>query len=202
MIFSKQKLKNTKQSGFLLVELVVALFIFSIVAVVSLGSVITVFDANKKAQSLQSVMNNLNLAMDSMTKALAVGKNFDCGSSGGDCVGSGDNEITFTSQFGETITYEFLSTCPPAFGGGGGCITRRVDDGVNSPPTVRFTAKEIEIQNVVFSVYGTEPLYPVLTDTTQPRVSIFIKGLAKAGPRNNTEFTLQTTVSQRSPDLF
>lgn len=196
------------QSGFLLVELVVALFVFSIVMVVAIGSILSAFDANKKAQSLQSVMNNLNLAMEEMTKSLAVGKNYACGSDdpgdgvGDDCpLGSGGpfKKISFTSQDNQTITYEFTSAagvCPT------GCTTRRI--GGVSATALRLTASEISIDTTDttgsgFYVSGTSKFSA--NDAIQPRVFLVIKGTAQAGPRNSTSFALQTMVSQRIPDL-
>jgi type II secretory pathway pseudopilin PulG len=209
----KNKMTGTKnkKSGFLLIELIVALFIFSMVATVSIGSIITIFDANKKAQSLQSVMNNLNLAMDSMTKALAVGKNYTCEGGdtgrGEDCQSSAGNEITFLSQDDVLVVYAFKPDC---FGeedsSGSGCLTRLIDtDGDGSfsdeGDPVPLTAREVNISNATFFVHGTAPFLGGDGDTEQPRVLMFIEGTVKAGPRNQTKFSLQTAVSQRIPDL-
>src|SRR3989344_8697452 len=52
--------------GFTLVEMIVAIALFSIVMVVSVGALLALVTANRKAQALQSVMNNLNIALDGM----------------------------------------------------------------------------------------------------------------------------------------
>lgn len=209
----KKTFKNKSQSGFLLVELIVALFIFSVVMTVGIGSIITIFDANKKAQSLQSVMNNLNLAMDSMTKALAVGTNYGClaqlsssdpeTTNVGDCDG-GLNPfgagVSFLSQDDDIVTFEFSKSCFEEDEEGNdtaGCFMRTIND----EPPVRLTAPEIRLSDVRFLVSGTAPFNPPTNDLEQPRVLIFIKGIANAGPRNKTTFSIQTAVSQRIPDL-
>ena len=195
-IFPKKTLRLYKRSqirpdaGFLLIELIVALFIFSLVATVSISSIIVIFDANKKAQSLQSVMNNLNLAMDTMTKALAVGTTYAPYSSG---TATG---LTFRDKDNVLIDFAFNTACPAAAGGStGGCLTRRVASG----PLLRLTASEIDITSASFTIHGEELF--ASGDAKQPRVEIFLDGVVKAGPRNQTKFALQTAVSQRIPDL-
>lgn len=196
--------KQSTAGGFLLVELIVALFIFSLVMVVAIGSLISAFDANKKAQSLQSVMNNLNLAMEEMTKSLAVGKQYACNSDShgtgvlaDDCPAGPSStplkKISFTSQDGMTVTYEFI----PKAGSVGGYITRKIGSG----SALRLTANEIDIDVPNSGFYVTGATSFTNSDTVQPSVAIVIKGTAQAGPRNTTSFSVQTMVSQRIPDF-
>src|SRR3989344_4823239 len=81
--------------GFTLIELIVA-----------------VFDANRKSRSLKTVLNNLNLAVESMSKEIRFGKNYHCGSAGDtgtntqNCP-SGNVLMSFLSSGGVHITYRF-----------------------------------------------------------------------------------------------
>lgn len=173
--------KNGRDSkrGFVLVEVIVAVFLFSIVMSISIGSIISAFDVNRKTQSLKSMMNNLNQAVDEMTKALAVGKEY---------TGGGDT-ITFISQYGDTVTYLWDDES--------NSIRREIiEAGELTPTGIRLTAKEIEIENLEFDISGTGE-----GDEIQPKVSIYIRGSAKAGAREQTTFSLQTMVSQRTPDF-
>ena len=68
--------KKQNQKGFVLAELIVAIFIFTIVMVVSMGAIVSLIDANRKTQSLKSVMNNLNIAVDLMSRTIIVGTNY------------------------------------------------------------------------------------------------------------------------------
>lgn len=80
-IFSSNKLRIASESsrrGFTLVEMIVALGIFSIVAVVALGALVKIISANKKAQTLQSSITNLNFALDSMSREMRVSSNYHC----------------------------------------------------------------------------------------------------------------------------
>jgi prepilin-type N-terminal cleavage/methylation domain-containing protein len=75
----KQKLRIS--SAFTLVEMIVSIAIFSIVAVVALGALTKVVASNRKAQSLQSSITNLNFMMDSISRELRLGTYYTCDTS-------------------------------------------------------------------------------------------------------------------------
>lgn len=82
-IFSNKKsqiLSKSTRRGFTLIEMIVALGIFSIVAVVALGALIKIVSANKKAQTLQSSITNINFALDSISREMRVGMDYSCSS--------------------------------------------------------------------------------------------------------------------------
>ena len=177
------------KKGFTLVELMVAVSIFIVIMTVSTGSIIGVFDANRKSRSLKTVINNLNLAVESMSREIRFGKDYHCGSSGNlinpqNC-SSGDTFLSFLSKDGDRITYRLDSST----------IEKRV--GSVGSDWIAITAPEIIITNLAFFVLGTDP-YP---DTLQPKVIIGIKGYAGATSKGQSEFALQTLVSQRALDI-
>jgi type II secretory pathway pseudopilin PulG len=196
-LFSKKK-SFRNPGGFLLPELMVAIFLFSLVVTISVGSIITLLNSNKKTQSLKSVMNNLNLALDSMSKAITVGDQYDCGTAGGatNC-GSGETAFRFRSNEDlntngslDTIRYRRRTDTS------GGYIARTIDSG----PEVRMTAPEIDVTSLRFFVSGTEPSF-ASGDRIQPRVIILIEGTTKVVPQGTqSAFQVQTVVSQRLPD--
>jgi len=69
---------HSKTKGFTLIEMVVAIAIFTAVALVAVGALLKVMDANQKAQTLKSAINNMNFAMDSITREMRVGTNYYC----------------------------------------------------------------------------------------------------------------------------
>ncbi len=81
--------------GFTLVEMMVSLAIFSMVAVVALGAFVKIISANHKAQSLQSGINNLNFALEGISREIRAGQYFNCSTSGVDATftGSGGSGI-------------------------------------------------------------------------------------------------------------
>lgn len=173
------------KKGFTLIELMVAVSIFIIVMTISMGSIISVFDANRKSRSLKTVLNNLNLTVESMSKEMRFGKNYHCGSSGiltvpQNCP-SGDIFISFLSSDNVQITYRLLNQAIEKEVGGGGYIA--------------VTAPEIIIDDLIFYTLGAGT-----SDTLQPKVLMRIKSHAGTG-KGRSDFILQTLVSQRFFDI-
>ena len=197
-------MKNNQ--GFLLAELIVALFIFCLLVTIRSGSIIGLLDANRKTQSLKSVMNNLNLALDSMTKEIAVGKDYDCDWEGEptDCsfTSGGATTMSFISnedidgnpETEDRITYRFQVGSE----GASGYIERRIST-ANGGLAIPMTSPEVNITNLSFFVDGTTPFTE--GDYFQPRVVIWIDGVTIDRPRDvESSFHVQTSVTQRVPD--
>jgi prepilin-type N-terminal cleavage/methylation domain-containing protein len=176
--------KNDK--GFTLIELMVAISIFIIIMTVSMGSILGVFDANRKSRSLKTVLNNLNLAVESMSKEIRFGKNYHCGSASDtgtntqNCP-SGNVLMSFLSSGGVQITYRFNNQT----------IERKVGAG----SFVAVTAPEIIIDDLTFYTLGSGT-----SDLLQPKVLMKIKSHAGTG-KSQSDFSLQTLVSQRTLDI-
>lgn len=172
--------------GFTLIELITALSIFTIIMTISLGSIIGVFDANRKSRSLKAVMNNLNLALESMSKEMRYGKNYHCGSSGDpatpqNCPAGDNNFISFLSSDGVQISYRFNDAT----------IEKQVGNG----PYIRVIAPEVVIDSWTFYTLGAGT-----TNLLQPKVIIKIQGHSGT-IKGRSDFTLQTLVSQRELDI-
>ncbi len=173
------------KKGFTLIELMTAISIFVIVMLISMGSIIGVFDANRKSKSLKTVLNNLNLAVESMSKEMRFGKNYHCGS--GDvtvpqnCPGGGIL-MSFLSSDDVQITYRLS----------GEAIEKQVANG----EYIAVTAPEIVIDNLTFYTLGAGT-----GDLFQPKVVIMIQSHAGTG-KGRSDFTLQTLVSQRVLDTL
>jgi prepilin-type N-terminal cleavage/methylation domain-containing protein len=173
------------QKGFTLVELMTALTIFMIIMVMSMGSILGVFDANRKSQSESIVMNNLNLAVESMARDMRFAHGYHCGSgnfSQPQVCPSGDSIIAFTNSNGDHMVYKL----------DGSTLERSSDNGNNF---TAVTAPEIVIENLTFRVFGAAP-----GDILQPKTLISIKGYSDTKASSKTEFSLQTLVSQRCLD--
>ena len=160
------------------------------VMVVGIGALLTIIGANYKAQSLKSVMNNVNFAMDTMVRSIRVGKSYHCGSSGDlsaplDCANTGSQFFAFEDSSGTTVVYKL--------GGNGTQIVRSEDGGAEE----ELTSSEIEIDRLEFYVSGSSK-----TDQVQPRVLILIGGEYNLrGERAKSRFDLETLVTERANDL-
>lgn len=182
---TKRGLALSEVEGFTLVELMVAISIFTIVMTISMGSIISVFDANRKSQSLKTVMTNLNLVVESISKEMRYGKNYHCGSLGSLTVPRncqmGDTFISFLSSEDTQITYKLNDQT----------IEKEVDNG----GFIAVTAPEIIIDDITFYTLGASS-----NDTLQPKVIIKINGHSGRN-KGRSDFTIQTLVSQRVLDI-
>lgn len=197
MFFKVYKNKNKK--GFTLVEIMVASSIFVVVMLIVSGSIVSVISANQKSNNLRSVMDNLNLTLESMTRTIRFSDYYYCGSISTppnvlDCPNGGN---AFTAWFGNTRYSYTLS--------GGRIMRTRAD--VTGSVSNYITSPDVTINKLVFKVTGSTPFDTSLGTTcvspnecNQPKVTIIISG--SAGVDNTTSnFNLETTVSQRLLDF-
>ncbi len=176
---------NTSR-GFTLIELMVAVAIFAIVAMLASGAYLIMLDIDQRAQATTTGVDNLSFALESMTRTIRTGTHYNCGSpTGGDC-GSG-SVLYLTDQDGATVEFSLS----------GGAIDKTVGSpGVATP----LTDPSVQITNLTFSVVGTAP-YSAGGDTTQPYIFITVSGTTLAGPGKTVPFTVQTSAVMRGTDL-
>src|SRR3989344_9208579 len=105
--FNKKHLDSKSgKGGFTLIEMIVSIALFAVVMTVAVGALLSLTGANEKAQAPQSVMNNLNISLDSMVRNIRMGRDYRCvgptasltdppGTKTADCL-SGEEEIRFT----------------------------------------------------------------------------------------------------------
>lgn len=190
---------HTKK-GFSLIEMMVAVALFSVVMLVSTGALLALIDAARKAQALQSVMSNLNTALDGMVRSMRMGSTFHCGDVGGydsprDC-SEGDLLFAFepfggdSSTTGDQWVYAYVQD--PVTGKGR--LYKSENGGGAYFP---LTAPEVQIDSFAFYVVGTTP-----GDTQQPKVIINVKGTAGVDRvKTRSTFSIQATAVQRVLDL-
>lgn len=195
-MFNKMiKINNKKLSkGFTLIELMVASSVFIVVMLISSGAILSVFDANRKSNSLRSVMDNLNLSMESMTRSIRFGKDYHCGSTGNitlpySCGAAGDTSLSILDVSGVTVTYSLVADV------NGIHRIQRSSGGSN----FYLTSPDVDITSLKFYVYGAEPFSGA--DFNQPKVIMLVGGYAGNDPSTRSTFSLQTTISQRQFDF-
>ena len=207
-------LKNTKYNiqhttyktrGFTLVEMIVALGMFTTVMLVVVSVLASVAGANEKGRTLRIVIDNLNFAVENMARTLRVGSQYHCGDSGlpdyPNCP-SGESLIIFSNfQDGATTGFRLNADV-----NGIGMIER--SDKCNSSDVIfsegdcnpdgnnwkRITAPEIDVKSLKFYVVGAEE-----SDIAQAQVFLLTSGTAGKGAVQ-TDFNIQTTVTQRLAD--
>lgn len=170
------KKETNKKKGFILVETIVAVALFSVIMTVALISLLSLVQANKRTQTFKIVVNNINLALENISKEIRVGSNIQCDQNG--C--SGKSSVSFTSRENKQVTYALSPE---------GSIQSRTDGG----PWYDITAPDIVVKSLKFYVRGESH-----TDKLQPKVVIVVWGYSGERGMDKMKFELQTTVSQRT----
>ncbi len=196
-------LNTRKQGGFTLIEMIVSLAIFTVVAVVAIGALLRVMDANRKSINLKTAINNMNFVLESMSREMRVGSKYSCESNDVGAVNqnypikncSGETDGTWTLVF-TSSRRDPSNSCNLIFAyrlsngvlqkGEQTTCGNPINDGSNSvfytlsDPNVNITSSRIEVNN-----------------DDQPYAKFFIKGDVGIKNKEKTEFTVQTMVSQR-----
>jgi len=204
------------EKGFSLIEMLVATALFSMVMIVGVGALVSIIDANRKAQSLQSVINNLNFAVEQMSRTVRTGSQYRCQNNSNppnlsqiqntrDC-----NTGAFFAfeEYGGDVTdgadqaaYRFIEegTGPPSTRQGR--LERCTSNCDNVANYVPVTAPEVDIDYFAFHVRGSGINTTGPEANQQARVTFVIVGTAGDTARIRTNFNLQSTVTQRRLDL-
>lgn len=184
------------KKGFTLVEMLVAVSVFSMVMLMATGSVFSIVEANKKTHSIKSVMTNLNFALESMARDIRVGLKYRCTNDSGDsgvtaldCGGAGGTVFSYKANrdldgngYDDSDRIKYWVQ--------GGRIMRQSA----SDPAIPITATEITVDSLRFYVDGSAQY-----DGRQPKVVMTVGGSSGVG-KTRSEFNIQTTISQRSLD--
>lgn len=186
--------------GFTLVEMMVSVAIFTIVMVIALGSLLAMSESDRKAQTLKSVINNLNFSLDSMSRSIRTGSVYHCDASQlpvsatRDCISTPASSFAYQAATGNTIVYKLETSNATLCGqpaSAVGCILRSIDGGNNYSA---ITSSEVYVNALKFYVIGAQGA------GVQPKVTILMSGQVTVTATQNSLFNLQTSVTQRLYD--
>lgn len=192
------KFKSNSQRGFTLIELMVATTIFMSVMLMAMGSLIIAMNGVKKAQALRVSMDNVNFAMETMSRNLRTGMNFYCANAGDnvdlrydtllgkDC----PNGQSGTAVAFRPATYPTNLKIVRTLYKKDGTKLVRCETG-DTDPCPSIVADNVTVDTLQFYVKGTAD-----NDSIQPSVYIKMEGSVsvKGVP---TPFAIQTLASQR-----
>jgi prepilin-type N-terminal cleavage/methylation domain-containing protein len=204
--------------GFTLIEILVSVGIFSVVMVIALGALLAVSAGERKGETIKSVVNNLDFALESMSRTVRTGLYYHCGTSNvpgsgelspQDCASPGSNFFIFKSN---DAANPYVAYCLS-----GSSIWRLqaptlsgLSTSCGSGSYLQMTAPEVKITNLTFYVNGSLG-YPAggssacsspgsTADCIQPRVVMAVSGSISSGDISKTDFNIQTTITQRLYD--
>jgi len=195
--------KRSKAHGFTIVEMLVAMSIFTIVMTVSIGTLIAVIRAGAAAEENQALTAHISFVLDIMTRKIRTGYNYYCANdveqgsylylSTNDC-SNGASELAFTDgKTGNRVGYRFNAT--------DNSIEQRIDEWeggstYTAGSWTAITSGTVVIEDLTFVLEDSTP-----GDDYQPRVRVLLQGTPSADQREDFSFHIQTTVASRSIDL-
>jgi prepilin-type N-terminal cleavage/methylation domain-containing protein len=197
------RLQQHTKKGFTLIEIMVATSIFMIIMLMAMGALVTTSDTAKRSQALRTAMDNVNFAMESVTRSLRIGREYTCVTSSGsvylpatanaDCslASSGGSAIIFTQAThaagSRDTAYQLAQRSDGTY------ALERCEANVD-PSCSPLVSSDINIEKLKFFVNGSRS-----DDGIQPSVYILMKGTVTIKGESTT-FALQTMTSQRNPE--
>jgi len=196
--------KKTKISnkGFTLIEMLVALFIFSSV----FSSISALFVSGIRAQSRtlasQQILREASYVIEYMGRTIRVAQKDDIEGVGGigkDCL-LGDRGVNYatTTRPGGEIGIRFRNykdQCQEFYRECGDGVCRLKEEKAGSVSYLTSPNLNVAAFNITGSGWQQPPF-----DLLQPRVTIFLE-IKRVGPEPQPRVRIQTTISQRNPDV-
>lgn len=166
--------RKLSSRGFTLIEIMVAVSIFAIVALIATGALLTANRVNQRAQAIKLAMDNINFALDMITYSA---KTISSEAGSGSCVEGvgGVPELIFNRGSADELKFSL---------DGNGHLLK---------DSIVLTADNINITNLCFHVSS-------LSSTSWPKVIIDISGEVDLG-RDNFPFSFHTTATKRDTQL-
>jgi prepilin-type N-terminal cleavage/methylation domain-containing protein len=222
---------SPKSQGFTLIEMIVALGLFAVVASMTTGAILMLVATNQTFHRDQTIMTNLAFALDSMTREIRTGRNYVCVTSstmGKPFVSSQAHETNGMSELPSGAPVEHRDCASGrngnqlhgvSFQEAGASITnfqstrilyfydstaRMLYRRVGNNPAEPLVSDEILITDANFFVHGTTPLLTTPPAPIPDRRQPMVTIFIEAQSNSGgTPVTrrLQTTISQRSLDI-
>lgn len=200
---SKPSTSYPKQKGFSLIELLVSVALFTVVLTIAIGALMVLISANVKAQNIQDAVSNIQFSLDSMAREIRTGNGYYC-TSGGET--TGDYKVVQDCNKGT-----YLSIVEGGKSLSAGAVNRRiayryntaaqsVERKIGNGSWISLTSNTVSITSMHFNVTNSANREDG-GNSLQPNVTIYINGMVTSVGDTSTNFTLQTTVTQRTLDL-
>jgi prepilin-type N-terminal cleavage/methylation domain-containing protein len=166
-----------KKNGFTLIELIVAVFIFTFLTIIAGGSFVSALNLQRRAVNIKKIEENGRFVLELMARELRVAAPIN--TSNTSCPASWVSTISFEHPVNGSIEYSLNGT--------------QAQRRVNGVATM-ISNPDIEITRLNFCVTGNTE-----GDNRQPKVTI-IMSLRSGGLASQTAAVdLQTSITQRMP---
>lgn len=178
-----------REKGFTIIEIVVAVSVFSIIVMIIFGLAIAAIKEQRRHYVSQDAFGQLGYALEYMSRTVRMAQK----DLNGTCIGAKENyQLTHAGKGIKFINFE------------GECQEFFLDSLDNSlkevraaNPTSSLTSDTIEVIDFTVRLQNESQL-----DTKQPIVTLLIKVKGKGGEvEERFEATIQTSLSQRNLDI-
>jgi prepilin-type N-terminal cleavage/methylation domain-containing protein len=174
----KVRILPADRQGFTLIELVVAMGVFSLISVALVGLFVSSLRGEKKALNVQLVQDNARIVMETMVRELRDGS---------DVVFNSNQNVSFKDKSGMSITY-YVDACSSSN------VTNNCIKRMASGSAINLGSENVNVTNLQF--YGVSSS----ASLNQPRVTILFTMESGVAPYK-ASINLQTTVSLRNMKL-
>jgi len=161
------------KKGFTLIEMIVAVGVFTVAITIILASFLNITDIQRKTAAIRTINDNLNFSLEIMMREIRSGEKYTSGESG--------SSLTITNNHGDSVVYSLDPTTYQ--------IMRQVEGGT----PISLTAPEVKITKLFFLVNGFAS-----DDGLLPMATVLINGETGENEKTKSVFNLQTTISQRN----
>lgn len=174
------------QRGYTLLEMIVAVGLFSIIMLLATGAYFNLIKIDREARAVNDVVSNLSFAVDSLGREIRTGTGYKCNNEENDpnCTDSAGTSFGYTDSVGREVSYWLSSSNQ---------IIATID-GEDSP----LTDPRIHIDTLSFYVRGVNE---GTTDNVQPQTLVAIEGSITTSPEKTVTFSIQTSATQRLLEL-
>jgi prepilin-type N-terminal cleavage/methylation domain-containing protein len=214
MKISLLKHTHIKSRGFTLVELLVVLGLFSSVMTIATGALYTTQAVNTKLQETQSILDNVNLSMEIMSRDIRYGSEFHCNSVMPPSI---PVPLRHSCEYSPTASGTILFFKPANAVTSDDRVVYYLENGVIFKKEIstlgttiyQITSNDVTVKSLSFYVTGAytstgDPLFNVggYRDYDQPLITMTVLGVTK--PVKSTlvpvSFTVETSISARGQD--
>ncbi len=173
---------NSRSRGFSLVELMVAVGLFSTVMTLATGAYLLMINVNRETQAVTTGINNLSYALEFMSRNTMTGRTYRCGGA----TSGVSTTFSFRDATGQDVQYQLA----------GGAIQESINNGA----WATITEPSVVVDGLTFACEGGGSR---AQDAIQANVRINAYGHVIAGPGGGRQrdFAVQTLVTMRNPDL-
>ncbi|MFH1308790.1 MAG: type II secretion system protein [Patescibacteria group bacterium] len=197
--------KLKKESGFTIIEMMVAISIFLVVILYGMQGLLNANVVHKKAQDMRSILDSLTFSLDDMSKNIRTGYNYHCNTSVFDS--NLDIDTPLSCEDGYGISFEeangnpgFIDDQWTYFVSADGKLFKSTGGTCIEGCAFQLTPDEVILNTSSgFDIIGAES--PLAGDTQQPLVIIRLSGEIEGKNNTTTPFSIETAVSQRLIDI-